>query len=175
MKDLNIYQFENYIKPMVEEFSNTIQAKPIPTKITKSLLLIMLRCPGSKVSKLGITFAEMGIITKQDFIIQLSEIKKITRVKTIDQYIWSDVFLQDEWFEVFKQMYSNRKPFIYLHKSGPHLETLFTSLRNSIAHGRFVIKDGFITLWNISRNNNIKALLHMRISSFIAISNKLKL
>jgi hypothetical protein len=166
MKDMNIHQFNNYFKNDSFKSISRLEEIQLTPKLRTSMLDLILRCPVPNSSRFGLTFSELGLFNKSDFISTLKNLKDILKIKLIDQYYWEDIFLQDDWFEMFKVMKEKNKSFVYMYKSGPHLETLFSSLRNAIAHGQFIIENNFITLWNISKQNNIKALIHIKTSMF---------
>jgi len=166
MKDLNINQFYNMINDDYITFKKIIYNNELTSKTKNLMFDLITKCPNQKASELSKTFSELGINSKQDFIVMLDQIRGILRVSSSDMYIWKDVILQDEWFYRFQKQVDSRRSFVYMYRQAPHLETFYTTMRNAIAHGHFFIKDNFITLWNVRNKNQIKGLMHMNISRF---------
>ncbi len=166
MKDLNINQFYNMINDDYIVFKRIIYNNELTSKTKNLMFDLVTKCPNQKASELSKTFSELGINSKQDFILMLDQIRKILRVSSSDVYIWKDVILQDEWFYRFHKQVDSRRSFVYMYRQAPHLETFYTTIRNAIAHGHFFIKNNFITLWNVRNKNQIKGLMHMNISRF---------
>lgn len=168
MNELNYFQFDNFIKHKAIIFNYDFENFPMSSSLKNAMLSLILRCP-SGTSKLGVSFSELGLFSKTDFIEKIREVRKLLNIKLYDQYIWQDVYLQDEWFDLFKQFSSKNKSFIYMHKLKPHLETIFVSMRNAIAHGQFIIENRNITMWTVTKQKKIKSLMYMKTSRFIKI------
>jgi hypothetical protein len=173
MKDISIHQLYNFFETDLTIFKRDFSLENLPSAIRNSMLIYLLNCPSPDASELGKSFDVLGIKSKQEYIARINDIQHLLKIKKLNQYVWKDLFLQDEWFEEFKKSYIGKKSFVYMYKSNPHLETFYTSVRNALAHGRFFINDGFITLWNVSKYKNIKALLHMRVRAFNQIASLL--
>jgi hypothetical protein len=166
MKDLNINQFYNLVKEDYNSFKKIIYNNGLTSKTKNLMFDLVTKCPNQKASELSKTFSELGINSKQEFILILDQIRQILKVSFGDRYIWKDIILQDEWFYKFQKQVDSKRSFVYMYRQAPHLETFYTTIRNAIAHGHFFIKDNFITLWNVSNKNQIKGLMHMNISRF---------
>lgn len=138
------------------------------------MINLLLKCPNEKSSKLSYTFEELGLFEKSDFINRIDKVQDLLKIP-ISNYIWKDLVLQDEWFERFITSIEKSKSFVYMYKSGKHLETLFIKLRNAVAHGQYYLKENRIVLWNSSTKDNITALFHMRINQFVSIVNILEI
>lgn len=170
MNELNYFRFENFMKDKSSNFIADLENRPLSPKLRSAMLDLIIKCPASGSSKMGVSFSQLGLFSKTDFIQKLHEIHSILSIKYINQYIWQDVYLQDEWFEVYKEL-SQRKSFVYMFKARPHLETFYLSMRNAIAHGQFIIENQFLTMWTLSNQNKIKSLIHIKSNMFIKIVN----
>jgi hypothetical protein len=166
VKDLNAHQFYNYIHDDYQKFKKEIYKSSLTSK-TKTLMFdVLVKCPNQSASQMSKTFHELGLHSKQDFVLKIDEIRDLLKLSTDKNYIWKDLVLQDEWFIRFKTQVEHRRSFVYMYRQAPHLETIYLTIRNAIAHGRFYIKDNFITLWNVRNQTEIKGLMHMNISKF---------
>lgn len=168
MNDVHINKFREFIKNEYLEFRKDIHYQGLSSNLSKAMINLLLKCPNEKSSKLSFSFEELGLFEKSDFINRIDRVHGLLKIP-ISNYIWKDLVLQDEWFERFIVSIEKSKSFVYMYKSGKHLETLFIKLRNAIAHGQYYIKGNRIILWNSSTKDNITALFHMRINQFVTI------
>lgn len=174
MSDLNINKFREFMKEDYLKFRKEIHYQGLSRNLSKAMINLLLKCPNEKSSKLSYTFEELGLFEKSDFINRIDKVNDLLKIP-ISNYIWKDLVLQDEWFERFITSIEKSKSFVYMYKSGKHLETLFIKLRNAVAHGQYYLKENRIVLWNSSTKDNITALFHMRINQFVSIVNILEI
>lgn len=165
---MNFFRFRDYIIRDYQQFKDHALNNRFTNHLSKAIFQLLLKCPNEKSSKLSYSFEELGLFEKSDFINRIDRVHAILKIQ-ISNYIWKDLVLQDEWFERFILSIEKSKSFVYMYKSGKHLETLFIKLRNAVAHGQYYVKGNRIILWNSSTKDNITALFHMRTHQLVSI------
>ena len=168
MHEVHFDELSQYISTDYLKFRENVHTELIPRNVSKAILNLLLKCPNEKSSKLSYSFHELDLFEKTDFIGLVDKAQSILKVK-ISNYIRTDVVLQDEWFNRFMISIEKSNSFVYMYKSGNHLESLFIKLRNAVAHGQYYIVGRRIILWNSSTKQNITALFHMSTNQFVSI------
>ena len=168
MYEIRFEEFNQYISTNYLEFRENVHTELIPRSVSKAILNLLLKCPNEKSSKLSYSFHELGLFEKTDFIGLVDRVQGILKVQ-ISNYIRTDVVLQEEWFNRFMTSIDKSTSFVYMYKSGNHLESFFIKLRNAVAHGQYYIVGRRIILWNSSTKQNITALFNMSTNQFVSI------
>lgn len=164
MKDLIYHQFYNFIKDDYLEFKSSFNNNQYKDRLKSMMFDLVTKCPNQNASELSKSFQELGLIKKQDFVQLIDEIRKLLKITAIENYVWKDIYFQDDWFYKFKSSCTNGKSYVYLYRQMPHLETFFVTLRNAIAHGHFYIKENHIIMWNLNNRKLIKGLIYMKLN-----------
>ena len=153
-------------------YKNNFVFNDLKPSLQKAFLKLVLNCPSEGSSHLAKDFKSLGILSRLEFEREIIELQDILNTKS-SNYISRATLIDEQWFERFNECFKKNKPFVYIRKEANHLDTLYKKIRNSIAHGRFFIHDNFITMWNVSSQDNITALLNIRLSSLKKIADRL--
>lgn len=112
--------------------------------------LCLNTCPAIAGPESSMKFKDYGIVYGHHFSLLKKSILETINIKKEDyQFFTSYIQLESKIDDIILMLDSRKRPVIFFTKGeGGEMDSLFIRIRNSFAHGNYVIKNNYYILWN---------------------------
>lgn len=145
------------------------------SKIIKRLVFsFVINSPCDNQSYKGKKFKEYGLVGTQ-LAKLLKNIKEKLKKENVSFKYYCNLFENYQIEHMIKHYESKSYKQIIMFRGERNMQTknLFNYLRNSFAHGNFILARDYIRMWNVSQKNNLNLYMYIRHENLDIIWNEL--